>query len=110
MLLHYFITLSLASGNVSHMRSNAVGCCSSIITVFHHEHFSVLLTKEHSRSPQTSLIQCWILSFTESRDFHQRSAPSSSSRLIQLYCFSASYAASPATQLFLLHWRALQLL
>jgi hypothetical protein len=25
--------------------SNAVGCCNSIITVFHHEHFSVLLRK-----------------------------------------------------------------
>jgi hypothetical protein len=50
------------------------------------------------------LSQCWILSITE-EGLNQRSAPSLSSRLIQLHCFSASYAASPATQLFLLHWR-----
>ncbi|XP_046651071.1 uncharacterized protein LOC124342144 [Daphnia pulicaria] len=54
--------------------------------------------------PQTSLSQCWILSITE-EGLNQRSAPSLSSRLIQLHCFSASYAASPATQLFVLHWR-----
>jgi hypothetical protein len=34
-----------ASGNLSHLRSNVVGCCNSIITVFHHEHFGVLLRK-----------------------------------------------------------------
>ncbi|XP_046647264.1 uncharacterized protein LOC124337207 [Daphnia pulicaria] len=54
-----------ASGNLSQPRSNAVGCCNSIITVFHRQHFSVLLRKEPVRSPQTSLSQCWILSMKE---------------------------------------------
>ncbi|XP_046646304.1 uncharacterized protein LOC124336509 [Daphnia pulicaria] len=54
-----------ASGNLPHLRSNAVCCCNSIIISFCHEHFSVLLRKEHARSPRTSLSQCWILSMTE---------------------------------------------
>ncbi|XP_046456588.1 uncharacterized protein LOC124203785 [Daphnia pulex] len=36
-----------ASGNLPHLRSNAVGCCNLIIAGFHHEHFSVLLRKTH---------------------------------------------------------------
>ncbi|XP_046462577.1 uncharacterized protein LOC124208741 [Daphnia pulex] len=57
--------------------------------------FSVLLRKEHARSPRTSLSQCWICPW-QKRDFHQRSAPALSSRrtLIQLHYFSASYAAT----------------
>jgi hypothetical protein len=93
MLLQYFITLSLASGNLSQLSSNAVGCCNSNITVFHREHFIVLLRNgkdwyafsflyfqylifffftEHARSPWTSLSQCWICPW-QKRDSHQRS-------------------------------------
>jgi hypothetical protein len=129
-LLQYFITLSLASGNLSHLRSNAVCCCNSIITGFHHEHFSVLLRKGKDcyafyifinvthfvlQSMQDPHGHPWVNAGFhpwQKRDFQKHSTPSLSSRrtLIQLHYFSASYAATH--QLFLLHWRvgSLQLL
>jgi hypothetical protein len=68
-------------------------------------HFFLQSTQDHHGHPWANAGFCpW-----QKREFHH--APSLSSRrtLIQLHCFSASYAAK---QLFLLHWRveSLQLL